>query len=105
MDAYNNSLSNGGYFEKSVKAESLPVLDAIRSRTIELKTAHGWNFYPKFSVTEVSKITGMNKNKTEECMNDLIGVLAVISINYPTWFIPKQRMGLAYEILKINDVV
>ncbi|TKJ17148.1 hypothetical protein CEE44_01265 [Candidatus Woesearchaeota archaeon B3_Woes] len=120
FDAYQNAINNGGVFEKTVDRESIPVLHSIHNRTTELKERYGKGFYPRFSVEEVSKRTGLNKEETREHMNHLTGILAPVIEPYmhvrgdydhfyndliQKWIIPKSRIGLTYQILGLSGMI
>lgn len=113
-EAVQKALNDGGVFRKTIDSESLPVLSAIHNRTIELREKYGWNFYPRFTIKEVSERTGLSKQKTKKCIQDLVGILATVmepcmittrkgdirsSVQYK-WFIPQSRNNLVWELMQ-----
>jgi len=113
------AMENGGRFTKTVEVGSLPALDALFRRTIELKKKYRWSFYPRFSVTEVSNISGEDKERTEESLDNLVGVLCpvrepyhfskpwgdsdyVVRVGRKKWMLPKTRINLAGNMLRLG---
>ncbi|MBN2043101.1 MAG: hypothetical protein JW754_04830 [Candidatus Aenigmarchaeota archaeon] len=88
-------------FRKCIRKDGLPVLAAIFERTNELRDLYGKNFYPRFTVREASKRSGVPMNHTKRLMDDLTGVLAfAIDHRQHKWFIPRTMLGLSEEILE-----
>ena len=114
-EAIKKATTNGGFFNKTINPESMPVLENLYKRTTELKNTYGQDLYPQFNQVEMAKRTGMSKKQVRARLEDLTGVLAKVSLPYEIenldtkylffsvtatrWFIPKARQELVKEIL------
>jgi len=122
LDAITEAIQNSGAFSKTIGMEDLAVLRAIYDRTDELRSKYGNDFYPRFSPTELSNRTGLDKKEVESSLQNLTGILVEAfqpytfvsgtfitedyhsyKTNIPKWFIPKARMELAEQALQLME--
>jgi hypothetical protein len=101
-----------GFFEQSIRIDSLPALAALHERTMALKQQYGTGFYPRFTTTEVAKLGSLKKAPTRRALDDLTGIIASVwepclvergditrTSSHGKWFIPSSRLNLIWNIL------
>lgn len=88
-------------FQKCIGKDSLPVLAAIFERTTELRESYGNDFYPRFTVRETSKRSGIPMKHVKRFMDDLTGILAFANDHRQhKWLLPRTSIPLSEEILE-----
>jgi hypothetical protein len=105
------SASKTGVFQGTVRFDDLPVLKFVFDRTRELKEKYGWGFYPRFSVREVAKRTGISRDEVKTSLEHLTGALTMTRVecndekSRNKWFISKARLPLVWKILNMEGLV
>jgi hypothetical protein len=88
-----------------IRKESLPILEFMLARSLDLRKKHGENWYPYFSDHSISKQTGIEENKVEAATRDLTGVVceSYKMICCRPWrkrlFMPSSRFDVARQLL------
>ena len=94
-------IEDDGIFTKTISKDSLPALSAIYNRTMELKEQYGSDFYPRFTVRETSRRSGLSLKDTRNHLDNLTGTIAfILDSKQYKWFIPKSRLDLVGDILE-----
>jgi hypothetical protein len=100
-EAVRRSLENG-IFTKTINGKSRPVLSAVYRRSVELRNAHS-DFYPRFTVRETARRSGLNMKKARNYLDSLIGVLAFTHDNrQPKWFVPRSSFSLINDLAETD---
>jgi len=98
-----------GLFEGEIEESSLPVLEFMMKRTLELRQKYGTRWYPYFSDLSISKAMGKPEEEINQVTTDLTGVICEgykMRICRP-WqkrlIIPSSRFSLVGQLLGWNS--
>lgn len=105
QDAVEKSLDDEeGLFSGDINEESLPILEFVLNKSLELRRKHGNKWYPYFSDRSISRDIGVELKQAKIATTDLTGILCEAyqiksrSVWGKRFFLPSSKFGLAKRL-------